>query len=112
MKAIKSCIVEMYQIAPVHGVSQLYIKNKDYGKIRLIVAKVSKDSLKSGSILNMMNFVDAVKKRFTIRKAIIVSEPSFSGANFQQTTSDAVTILMNKCLALIRPIEIFKYRKG
>lgn len=95
----------------VAGVSQLLINRGNRAEIVFIVAKITYHPLFAGDITNMAQFVERIKKRFEVSKAIIYDTILCNGCRIQQEKSDGISMGMGACVNTIEKMYIKRERR-
>lgn len=105
-KSVETWLIGTAGFERVFGVSQLFVKRGDKGKINMIVSKVTDDILMGGSVKHMEEFATMMKKRYEISKTIIDGIINFNGCRLSQDFGGKVEMSMEAYMASIKPIPV------
>ncbi len=111
-KTIEYWILNHMNFKRVIGLGQLYIKRNQEQDITLVLAKLTDDLLISGKKDNIIEFSNAIRKRFTTRKVVLDGEIIFNGCILRQEENGDVLLTMQKYLDNICEIPLSKTRRA
>lgn len=95
----------------VHGVSQLFVKRNEKGKIVLLVAKLSDDFLMAGISNDLMTFTTTMGKRFIIGRVCKGPRYKFGGCEISLQANSDIRLSMDLYGKRVMPIELTRTRR-
>ena len=110
-KTVETWMFNEASLERVLGVSQLFVKRDKYGRVVLLVAKVTDDFLLGGSIDNMKAFLDNLKQRFIVGKIAVDQKMYFDGCEIAQDADGNIKMSMYRYLERVKLIEISRSRR-
>lgn len=98
-------------MARVQGVPQLFILRNSIGHIFLMLAKITDDLLLSGSGHANSIFIEKIKARFKISKAIVEEIMSFNGCMVNRSDDEAISMNMTEYISVVEYIDLERGRR-
>lgn len=110
-KTVESWMLNEAGLERVLGISQLFVKRDETGRIILLIAKVTDDFLLGGSVEEMKVFLDPLKQRFIVGKIVVDQKIHFDGCEIIQDVVGNIKMSMHRYLERVKPIEVSRSRR-
>lgn len=111
-KTVESWMLSEGDLETVFGLSQLFVQRDATGKVILLVAKVTDDFLIGGNVKDIRNFIEKMKRRFAVGKAVVDKPFFFDGCEIHQDTAGNITMSMKRYVERLKPITLTKTRRS
>lgn len=95
----------------IFGLSQLFAQRDSNGRITLLVAKVTDDFLIGGLTPDIIQFINKMKEKFEVGKAVIDESFFFDGCEITQDAAGSIRMTMERYLERLKPIPLPKPRR-
>ena len=105
-KTVEAWMLEQAGIERVFGLSQLFVKRDESGRVSLLIDKVTDDFLLADSPDGMKLFTAILEKRFDVGKVIIDDKIHFDGCKIEQSTEGNITMSMTRYVERLNAIEL------
>lgn len=90
----------------IHGVSELFIRRDSQGNISFMLAKITDDVLFTESSEHLRQFIERMKLRLDVSKAITCGPLKFNGCNIVQDKDGNITMSMGEYMKQVQPMTI------
>lgn len=110
-KTIERWMLSEGGLESVFGLSQLFAQRDDNGKITLLVAKVTDDFLICGLTTDISRFIDKMKEKFDVGKAVIDNSFLFDGCEISQDEPGNIRMTMKRYVERLKPISLSRQRR-
>ena len=110
-KVIEEWMLTIGKLERVFGLSQLYVRRNEQGRIAIVVAKVTDDFIIGGKVQSICDFVSEMKKRFEVGKVVIDARFFFNGCEIEQDEEGNVTLSMAGYIKQLKDIALSRARR-